>query len=96
MELQLKGVTNSRYAAATDSFSVTTRLDEVQFVVDQRDHGLTIELDCDFPCTACLLEEPSTCRTCDTSPVSELPYYFSGQCLVECPSNYLPLNYICT
>jgi hypothetical protein len=78
MELQLKGFINSRFAAATDSFIITTRLDELEYVVDQRDHGLSIELDCDYPCTACFLEEPSTCRNCDTSPESEIPYYYDG------------------
>ena len=86
----LYGLINSKFAKATDTFELEI-LTETGNQVLYAKSGLTVTVDCDYPCLSCMTTAPNKCLTCDTQ--SEFALFLNNQCLVKCPSNYYPTEY---
>ena len=100
IEIELKGFLNSEFAAATGSFSILTKTAE-GYMIDAYTGELAIASNCDYPCLQCSHDDSSMCRKCNTEPNSpdqgtQFHLYFENTCISECPSNYFPLNNICS
>jgi hypothetical protein len=62
----LYGLMNSKFAKATDSFEIEI-LTETGNQVLYAKSGLSVTVDCDYPCLTCMgPSAPYKCLTCDT------------------------------
>ena len=62
----LYGLINSKFAKATDSFEIEILTDTGNQVLYARS-GLSVTVDCDYPCLTCMgPSAPNKCLTCDT------------------------------
>ena len=77
---------------ATDSFQVQVFTEKENQVLFAKS-GLTVTVDCDYPCLTCMANATNKCLTCDTE--SEFGLYLNNQCITKCPSNYFSQEYLC-
>lgn len=89
--ITVNGIQNSQYAAATDSFGIMT-LTSDGYSIDQKDTGLTVTNNCDYPCKTCS-GSTSTCTSCDLASTYKL--FYNNQCLKSCLTGYYGANYQC-
>ena len=100
VEIELKGFINSEVATITDPFTILTKTGE-GFLIDEWREATGIASNCNYPCLQCSESDPSMCRKCNTEPDSPdqgalFHLYYDNTCISTCPSNYFPLNNICT
>ena len=63
--IELYGLRNSKFAAKTDNFQVTTLDPTGNYLIDRRSENLNVRLNCNWPCANCDPDTPSRCLKCD-------------------------------
>lgn len=93
---EIDGFVNPKTVKLTKPFKIfTTDADGFKVDASEDSENLMVQSQCNYPCDTCAsLQQPDTCRTCQTT--SAFPLYYNSKCLGECPQSYYPMGGICS
>lgn len=68
----------------TDSWQLTTYLNDGRSKIDQISSDMTLTFECNYPCLTCEPGQPDVCTACNTIEGDQILY--DSKCYMQCPA----------